>query len=121
LETLLRIKNWLANGGRSAEPVPIKERSVEIFHDEKKLDRLAKTGLFLSEGQLTLDLLRCYPVYPSLTWEAVPEPKFKTLLIVENMATYHSFSRWNQIQRRYLACIYGAGLTVHRTFDRLRE
>jgi hypothetical protein len=118
LETLLKIKGWLARGGRNAEPVPIKERSLEIFGDEKKLDKLLKTNL---EAHITVNLLRCYPVHPALTWKSGKASQAGAVLILENLSTFHSFVRWNEVQKCYAACVYGAGLSIQKTFENLKE
>jgi len=46
--------------------VPHRERSVQLFGNEKRLDALLRTKLFTS-GALTLALLRCYAAPLPLT------------------------------------------------------
>ena len=53
----------------SVLPVPTRERSLQVFGDEKRLDQLRKGGLALFEGRISLDDLRCYPVAPPLPYE----------------------------------------------------
>lgn len=118
-DSLLAIRDWLASGGRKAGRVPLKERSAEIFGDEKKLDRLLKTDLF-APGALNPDILRCYPVYPDLIWEK-GDPSAPTVLIIENSNTYHSFCRWNTKSNGYAACVYGNGFMIHHTYLGLRQ
>jgi hypothetical protein len=119
LEVLLRIREWLAGGGRKAGLVPLKERSAEILGDEKRLDQLLKTDLF-SPGTLSLEALRCYPVYPDLIWERghVQGP---SVLILENSNTYHSFCGWNAETGEYAACVYGHGFMIHHTYRELQR
>jgi hypothetical protein len=114
LEALRLIQEWLAAGGRKAIQVPIKERSAEIFGDEKRLDRLLKTDLF-APGRLTLETLRCYPVYPNLVWER-GSAQSPSILILENSNTYHSFCAWNAETAEYAACVYGHGFMIHHTY-----
>lgn len=116
-ETLFLIRDWLAAGGRKASLVPLKERSADIFGDEKRLDKLLKTELF-APGALTLELLHCYPIYPDLIWEK-GNPEAPAILIIENSNTYHSFCRWNRVSGRYAACIYGNGFMIHHTCKEL--
>ena len=116
-KTLLQIRDWLAADGRKANLVPLKERSASIFGDEKRLDKLLKTEVF-GPGALTLDLLRCYPIYPDLVWEK-ENAAASGILIIENSNTYHSFCRWNRISGRYAACIYGNGFMIHHTCKEL--
>lgn len=118
-KTLLQIRDWLAAGGRKANLVPLKERSVSIFGDEKRLDKLMKTELF-GPGALTLGLLHCYPIYPDLVWER-GNAEAPAILIIENSNTYHSFCRWNRISGCYAACVYGNGFMIHHTYKELSK
>jgi len=118
-ETLLTIRKWLASGGRKANPAPLKERSADIFGDEKRLDKLMKTDLF-SPGALTLQTLHCYPIYPDLIWEKgrIDAP---AILVIENSNTYHSFCRWNEQSKQYAGCVYGNGFMIHHTCPELKQ
>jgi hypothetical protein len=69
---------------RSAQPardVPMRERSLEIFGDEKALDRLVTSVLF-GPGRLSLTQLRAYRSRPPLPAMRVGEGP--VLLVVEN-------------------------------------
>ena len=71
-------------------PAPIQERSLEIFDDEKALDRYLKTRLFMT-GALNLDSLSCFtPPLPFVS-QYVPGEGRPRLLVAENLATYNSF------------------------------
>ncbi|MGC1481473.1 MAG: hypothetical protein WA771_13300 [Chthoniobacterales bacterium] len=111
LEVLLRIQNFLVGGGRTRPMVPAKERSVELFGEEKRLERL-RTGPLFGEGRITLDLLRCFVVLPPLVFEALPSGGAPLpILVLENYSTYHSFARWNEVARAYVGIFYGNGDT----------
>jgi hypothetical protein len=89
---LKAIAGFLRDGGESRPTVPMRERSLELFGDEKRLDRLAATRLFTS-GALTLALLRCHSVpipFVSQWVPGVPDPRGTALLIAENHHTYAS-------------------------------
>lgn len=86
LERLERVNDWL-QVSRDPLMVPSRERSVEIFGDEKALDRLIGGALF-GPGRLSLELLRCRRVVPRLHCETVGEGN--TLLVVENSDTFDS-------------------------------
>jgi hypothetical protein len=86
LERLERVNDWL-QANRDPLVVPSRERSVEIFGDEKALDRLIGTALF-TPGRLGLELLRCRRVVPRLHCETVGSGG--TLLVVENSDTFDS-------------------------------
>jgi hypothetical protein len=88
-EVLDRVASWLRDGPHPAL-VPVEERSLELFDDEKALDRYLMTRLFTS-GALTLDLLACYAPPPPFASQHVPGTGPTRLLVVENLATYTSF------------------------------
>lgn len=109
IEDCLKIQRFLASGGAARPMVPIKERSVELFGDEKKLDRLKETALF-APGRLTLDVLRCFVVSPPLVFEHGPAgSEGHSVLVIENHSTYDSFCRWNATTGTFAAVAYGAG------------
>ncbi len=81
-----RIQEWL----RTANPsrvVPHRERSYEIFGDEKALDRMMRQRLF-DPGRLTLDMLVCRWFPPPIAWRRISDAN--TALVIENAATYTS-------------------------------
>jgi hypothetical protein len=111
LDILLRIQRFLSDGGRTRTVVPAKERSVQLFGEEKRLERL-KNGALFGAGRITLDLLRCYVVLPPLVFEILPAAQIaRPILILENYSTYHTFARWNQQAKIYEAIFYGHGDT----------
>jgi hypothetical protein len=111
LDELLAIQAFLASGGRSRPIVPLRERSLELFGDEKRLDALCKTKPF-QDGRLSLDLLRCRRLAPPLVWEVALAGAGRPLLVVENLHTWESFRQWNAGVGRYAAVVYGAGEQV---------
>lgn len=109
LDEALAIHRFLASGGRSRPMVPMRERSVELFGDEKRLERLGRTPLF-GEGRLTTDTLRCFPMAPPLVFELGPAgTQGRPCLVLENHHTWWSFCRWNERTADYSAVVYGAG------------
>lgn len=113
-DDLLAINRFLHEGGRSRPMVPVKERSIHIFGEEKRLDSLASTTLF-SEDRLSLAALRAYIVPTPLAWREGPGPQ-GVILVLENGATWESFASWNLHSKAYSAVIFGAG---HRFIDGL--
>lgn len=116
IEVVTAVEAFLAGGGAQRPLAPYRERSVEVFGHEKRLDALLGTRLFRS-GALSLALLRCYSpalplaaqlFAPAVTGEAV------TLLLTENHHTYaslleHGRARVVAGDRRVLAAGYGSG------------
>ena len=104
----LAMDAWLkSTSGQLQSPCPVRERSLEIFGDDKTLDRLAKTRPFI-DGRITLAALGCYQVPMPLAarFESGAPP---LALVVENLATYDSIARANKIHRRYRAVVFGNG------------
>jgi hypothetical protein len=88
-ELLERIAAWMRDDPRP-NLVPVQERSLELFDDEKAIDSYLKTRLFTS-GALTLDLLACFiPPVPFVS-QHLDGTGPTQLLVVENLATYTSF------------------------------
>lgn len=108
LADLLKLQAFFAGGGRERPLVPIKERSLAIFGDEKRLDHLARGTVLFGEGRLTLDMLRCFIVPEPLPWTVGPDPS-GPLLVIENAATWHSYCRWNAEQKLFSGVVYGCG------------
>ena len=90
--------------------VPTRERSLQVFGDEKRLDQLRKGRSSLFEGRVSLDDLKCYPVAPPLPYETPEKPApGKAILVLENYHSFDSFRRWNRKTALYAAVAYGAG------------
>ena len=96
--------------GRESIAVPTRERSLQIFGDEKRLDDLRKGERALFEGRVTLDDLGCYPVAPPLPYATPPtRVPGRPILVLENYHSYDSFYRWNREAVLYAAIAYGGG------------
>lgn len=106
-EDLRRLHDFFASDGPARRLVPIKERSLQIFGDEKRLDLIEATTLF-REGRLTLEQLRCFVVAEPLGWRRGPQGN-GPVLVLENAATWDSFCRWNERTCRFSAVVYGGG------------
>ena len=110
--SLLQAINAFLISARDQEPspAPTRERSLQIFGDEKRLDDLRKGGTTLFEGRISLHDLHCYPVAPPLPWEAPGEAAAAhTILVLENYHSYDSFRLWNREAALYAAVAYGGG------------
>ena len=107
------INEFLLRRRGSFALVPIKERSLEIFGDEKRLDAM-RFGNSLFSGRLPLDILGAFMVPLPLPYRVAPAPG-KPVLVVENHNSYWSFGEWNQRALRYSAVVYGAGEAFRST------
>lgn len=86
MDTLEQVNHWLYDN-RDTLVVPSRERSLEIFGDEKALDRLVLTSLF-GPGRLDLGVLNCRRVVPRLHCESAGGGDL--LLVIENSDTFDS-------------------------------
>lgn len=84
---LSRINEWLRR--RTPFVVPLRERSLDIFGDEKILETLVLGPLF-APGRLGLELLACEPCWPPVEQTILGPGGW---LIVENYTTYVSLTR----------------------------
>ena len=84
---LAAINAWLPS--RRGLVVPHRERSLEIFDDEKVLEKRLKSPLF-TPGRLNLDLLEIRLVFPPVIQSGEGQAAW---LIVENFTTYYSLAR----------------------------
>ena len=109
-EDLLKLNTFLFNDHGSRPIIPIKERSREIFGDEKRLDALLSTSLFRN-GRLDLkNDLCCELVGEPLGWKRGPvEAAAQPIIVIENAGTWHSYCRWNNERKGFSAVVYGCG------------
>jgi hypothetical protein len=84
---LQTINSWLRDRGRDTDVLPLRERSLELFGYEKRLDTLIGTSLF-GPNRLTLLLLRTFRAHPPLPVRHIGHGP--TLLVVENADTFDS-------------------------------
>lgn len=109
LEAAKRINEWLKQDPDLTFVVPIKERSLEIFGDEKRLDQL-RAGSDRLFGALELAQLGCRICPIPLPFEAGPVlAAGRPILIIENNDTWSSFSAWNRESAYYSAVAYAGG------------
>lgn len=109
-DALVAINAFLASGGRDRPMVPLRERSLALFGDEKRLEQLMRRPWF---ERLGLDRLRALDVPPPLVWERGRPGR--PVLVLENHHTWFSFARWNARTGAYGAVCWGAGKAFYRT------
>lgn len=89
IQNLTAINLWLFRS-RDGLEAPVRERSLEIFGDEKALDRLLLTSLF-GPDRLSLSLLRARRAVPRMVTHTAGDGN--ELLVVENSDTFDSLIR----------------------------
>lgn len=119
VEDFAALNRFLVEGGRGREVVPLKERSLEIFGDEKRFDALLATAPF-REGRVRASLWRCAVVAEPLGWRRGPHAN-GPVLVIENASTWDSFARWNAVVGRWSAVVYGKGLVFADAVERMAE
>jgi len=110
---LEQINGWLSR--RRTLVVPLRERSLEIFDDEKAIERRILGPLF-GPGRLSLELLRCEACWPPVHQQHFgPGP----WLIIENYTTYVSLGRCAARSGYSGRVIWGSGNQVGTRIDAL--
>lgn len=87
---LQAVNVWLRDRGRDADVVPLRERSLELFGYEKRLDTMVSTSLF-GPDRLSLGLLRTFRAHPPLPVRRVGDGPI--LLVVENADTFDTLRK----------------------------
>jgi hypothetical protein len=116
IDELLKLQRFFAESWHDLPVVPIKERSIEIFADEKRLDELYSGSNLFNPGRLTLEQLRCCAIAEPLGWRRGPGST-SPIIVIENVATWHSYCQWNEGEAHFSAVVYGGG---NRFIDSVR-
>ena len=103
-EALVTVNAYRRDRRGDAAHIPHRERSLLLFGDEKRIDRLVRSRLF-EAGRLTLDMLDCFWAAPPIAWTAVGEGD--ECLVSENAASWHTLRQ--VLAGRVAAVAYGAG------------
>jgi hypothetical protein len=106
----LQLDKWLKeNRGKTLLRKPVRERSLDIFSDEKTLDALLRSQAF-KDGLISLDTLQCYYVPEPIPWEPGPLGS-ETLdgLCIENATTYDTVVKFNKQAGLWGYVAYGRG------------
>jgi hypothetical protein len=110
VEDLFKLNAFLCDGVAAKPIIPIKERSLQIFGDEKRLDALLTSALFRPGRLDLLTHLSCEIVGVPLAWKRGPaDASAQPIIVIENAATWHSYCRWNEGGNFFSAVVYGDG------------
>lgn len=107
LKCAAAINTWLTRRRHRFQPVPLRERSLEIFGDEKFLDGKVRKGALFND-RLPLAAIGAFVVPHPLPYRAADAPGCP-VLVVENLHSYWSLAEWNVRVRRFAAVVYGEG------------
>ncbi len=115
MQKAIAVNAWLKGRQGNVPDIPHRERSLEIFGDEKALEGVARKPLF--GGRISLVDLSCFHCPEPLHYEAFSkngdENQGKPLLVVENANTYWSCCRANAKVGRFAAVVYGKGNMIN--------
>jgi len=106
----LAVDAWLKKTrGTKATMKPLRERSLDIFGDEKSLDAMV-TKIPFKNGDITLEALGCFYVPEPIPWMPGPIGSETNLgLCVENSTTYDTLCRFNRNVGLWAFVAYGRG------------
>lgn len=119
LLTAALINQWLIRRQGQFLHVPLRERSLDIFGDEKYLDSRIRNGALFA-GRLPLGAIGAFQAplpIPYRVANALGQP----VLVIENHHTYWSLAEWNLKACRFAAVAYGAGNSLCSASASLRE
>ncbi|MFJ4322685.1 Wadjet anti-phage system protein JetD domain-containing protein [Streptomyces tricolor] len=121
-EDLALINRWfrdISNRPALRVPIPLRERSYEIFHDEKRLDGLLSGALF-APGRLTLEQLGTFREPPPLAYRLLGDGD--TLLVAENSDTYATLrDLLTPNPGRTRAVAFGSGRAFEASIETVKE
>lgn len=106
----VEVDAWLKKcRGKKLALKPIRERSLDIFGDEKALDRVVGLTPF-KLGQINLGTLGCFYVPEPIPWKPGP-PGSRSFsgLCVENATTFDTLCRFNSEAGYWAFVAYGRG------------
>ncbi len=126
-----RIIQYLIENPQPKPLIPLKERSVDVFGDEKELDRLIN-GSSIVKSNLILERLGCFKVTPPLIHSCQEvetagiagtniSGSSQKILILENFSSYWSFESWNKTSHYFYQIVYGAGFLFQQAHEFLEK
>jgi hypothetical protein len=119
---LLRTLNeWFQRHGRPSDVIPLKERALEIWGDEKAVSADPNSRDTLFGGALPLSAIGAFvPVYP-LTFEVCRESSTSVAIISENFDSWWTLQSWNSEAKHFRAVVYGQGKAGQASASYLEE
>lgn len=106
----VKIDAWFKKSrGKNLALKPVRERSLDIFGDEKALDRMTVLTPF-KQGQINLGTLGCFYVPEPIPWKPGPPGSSSfSGLCVENATTFDTLCRFNSEAGYWAFVAYGRG------------
>jgi hypothetical protein len=104
----LALDGWLKAKGSGTDVMAMRERSYEIFGNEKKFEEVRNYRAF-DAGLITLEHFRCEETPEPLVARVYQNSATRSALIVENKDTFRSACIVNAEYRHYAAVVFGEG------------
>lgn len=121
-DLLVLINRWFRDTSKRPEvraPIRLRERSYEIFQDEKRLEALLSGALF-APGRLTLEQLGAFREPPPLAYRLLGDGD--TLLVAENSDTYATLrDLLTPNPGRTRAVAFGSGRAFEASIETVKE
>ncbi|BBF42836.1 hypothetical Cytosolic protein [Lachnospiraceae bacterium KM106-2] len=121
-EMIFRLNSYLSNHAELLDTkISVKERSYEIFGEEKYLDKHGK--IVLKNLGLSLTDLNVYKSTEPLVYESQNDSYPQNLLIMENRDTYYSIRRALRMGHKTIlgqridTVIYGEGKVIYQSLS----
>jgi hypothetical protein len=118
-DALRAIQTFLRDEAAKAPTVPLGERSLQIFGDEKRLDTLRNNRRLFAPGRLDLDLLKARAYAPPFAYRKVGNGP--VALVLENIASYRSVLGTLPPDSPVGLVIFGGGMNFGSSVLYLRE
>jgi len=119
VELLSAVNRFLRDDGYERPVVPVRERSLELLGNEKRLEVLT-TGTLFAPGRLTVGLLRCRIVRAPFVFREIGPGD--GLLVIENHTTFDSVVRSGIARTGDIGFVaYGAGRQFEASVEFVRE
>ena len=117
--TALMINEWLIKRRGRFMLVPMRERSLDIFGDEKFLDSRVRNGALFG-GRMPLSAIGAKRVDHPLAYRPA-DANGLPVLVVENHHTFWSLGEWNENAKRFSAIVFGSGNAICASGLALKE
>jgi hypothetical protein len=117
-ENLIKIDQFLKKNRSKLIEIPIKERSLQIFGDEKYLDSFIKNR---ENGTELLKILKCFHTYEPIHGKNFVSYLHNSILILENRDTFYGFLKSQESMSKpyYRGVFYGQGGVILNSFHNI--
>lgn len=114
-----QVNEWLKKTRNcDLDSIPVKERSFEIFGNEKLLETILASTI-IKRGIVSEDIFCSYRTKEPIKF--ISYSHGQPCIVIENRDTFHSFCRANDKAKIYSIIAYGCGRSFTSTWDDLQN